>query len=438
MMWGWANAAGYEGFGLARYSRLAGDMKVWGDLTDPERTLRSQSREIDLLNVRYLLVRSPAAPRTKQQPAVVQEIPATEIYGGQKFTKGNLGLPNLAAGDRIAFQVPPTHTRLFALTSTLAWSENAGDGAVVARIRLYQREGPSLEFQLRAGAHTSEWAHDRGDIQMLLKHKRATVATSHPVEDGPQKYEGHDYMAAFELPAAAEIVGGEIRVVPVGEAPRLSLNVGRISLINGDAVRAIQKEWITVQSSSGPNPVEPATKEIPRWKHVADTGPVAIFENIRALPRAWLASSEKVANDQQQLETIRTAKISAETDWRPLTEVLVERSTGISFPAEPSPGRAEITRSEPNRVDVATSSPTPSLLVLADNYYPGWRAEVDGHGVAIMRVNYNQRGVALPGGIHRVTFSYQPRSVLLGILVSGMTLLLLVVWMNVRPRESKT
>ncbi|HEX8897129.1 MAG TPA: hypothetical protein VF751_00400, partial [Chthoniobacterales bacterium] len=61
MMWGWDNAAGYEGFGLARYSQLAGDMKVWGDLTDPERTLRGESRELDLLNVRYLLVRSPAA-----------------------------------------------------------------------------------------------------------------------------------------------------------------------------------------------------------------------------------------------------------------------------------------------------------------------------------------------------------------------------------------
>ena len=35
MMHGIENAAGYDGFGLARYSRLAGDMKVWGELTDP-------------------------------------------------------------------------------------------------------------------------------------------------------------------------------------------------------------------------------------------------------------------------------------------------------------------------------------------------------------------------------------------------------------------
>jgi hypothetical protein len=437
MMWGWTNAAGYEGFGLARYSRLAGDMKVWGDLTDPERTLRSESCELDLLNVRYLLVRSTAAPRTKQPTVAIPEIPATEIYGGQKFTKGNLGLPNLAAGSRIAFQVPPTETRRFAVTSTLAWSETAADGAVVARIRLYPREGKSFEFELRAGEHSSEWAHDRGDTNARIKHKRAPVATSYIVEDAQPKFEGHDYVAAFELPAAAVIVGGEITLVPVAEAPRLSLNVGRMSLSNGDTARAIQKEWITVESAPSRNSAETVANQRPRWKHVADAGPVAIFENIRVLPRAWLANSERVANDQQQLEIIRSGKISADTEWRPLSEVLVGKSTGVSFPAETSAGRAEITRQEPNRVDVTTGAPSASILVLADNYYPGWRAKVDGGPATIVRVNYNQRGVALSAGNHRVTFSYRPTSVLTGLLVSGLALVLLLVWMNIRPRASQ-
>ncbi|HLM57618.1 MAG TPA: YfhO family protein [Pyrinomonadaceae bacterium] len=55
MLYGIHNAAGYDGFGLARYSRLAGEMKVWGELTDPDRTLRGEGREVDILNVRYLL-----------------------------------------------------------------------------------------------------------------------------------------------------------------------------------------------------------------------------------------------------------------------------------------------------------------------------------------------------------------------------------------------
>jgi hypothetical protein len=435
MMWGWENAAGYEGFGLARFSRLAGDMKVWGDLTDPERTLRGESRELDLLNVRYLLVRSPAAPSGKTAAAPTAEIPATESYGGQKFTKGDLGLPALGAGERLSFAVSPTKTQRFAMTTALAWSEDAADGAVVARIQLRTSDGKNFEFEVRAGEHTSEWAFDRGDINLRIKHRRAPIATSYPVSDPQPVFEGHDYVCAFELPAAAVIVGGEITVAAVPDAPRLSLTVGRISLSSDDRAIAIRKDQIApVRSRKSPTTASTA----PRWKHVADVGSVAIFENERVLPRAWLARGEVVAEDQQQLQIIRTGNISADKKWDPLAEALVERPTGLSFAKEKSPpGTAEIARREANRVEIGTESATPALLVLADNYYPGWRAKVDGRSCPIVRVNYNQRGVALTAGRHRVVFSYQPRSVLEGLLVTGISLVLLLWWMNRQPHGSE-
>jgi hypothetical protein len=57
MPFGIENAAGYDGFGLSRYSTFAGDMKVWGELPDPDRVLLGSGREMDILNVRYLLAR---------------------------------------------------------------------------------------------------------------------------------------------------------------------------------------------------------------------------------------------------------------------------------------------------------------------------------------------------------------------------------------------
>ena len=432
MMWDWENAAGYEGFGLARYSRLAGDMKVWGDLTDPERTLRGESREVDLLNVRYLLVRSPAAPTSKATPPPAPEIPATENFGGHKFTKGNFGLPELHAGERLSFTVRPTETQNLALTTALAFSENAPDGSVVAHVRLQANDGKSYEFELRAGEHSSEWAIDRADIAEQIKHKRAPIATSYRVTDAQPNFDGHDFVCAFDLPATVTIIGGEIAVVAVAEAPHLTLNVGRISLSSGDHAVAIQKEAIT-RARSSKSPVEKTTPS--RWKHVADIGPVAIFENTRVLPRAWLVSSERVATEPEQLQIIRSGNISRETKWDPLAEALVDRATGVAFPQEKSqPGTTEIIRREPKRVEIETKSDAPSLLVLADNFYPGWRAEVDSRPTRIVRVNYNQRGVALTAGKHRVVFSYQPRRILTGLLVSGLSLLVLLWWMNSRPR----
>ncbi len=67
MMYGIQNAAGYDTFGLERYSRLADDMKLWGDLTDPERSL-TDGREFDVLNVRYLLSKHFVGDTSRWQP----------------------------------------------------------------------------------------------------------------------------------------------------------------------------------------------------------------------------------------------------------------------------------------------------------------------------------------------------------------------------------
>jgi uncharacterized membrane protein YfhO len=126
--------------------------------------------------------------------------------------------------------------------------------------------------------------------------------------------------------------------------------------------------------------------------------------------------------------------------WNPLEQALVEQSSGVDFKeGKRSPNedrhedrRASVVRHEPNRVDVTTESAAPALLVLGENHYPGWRAFVDGKSVQVMRVNYNQRGVALTAGNHLVTFVYQPKSVLIGLVISLLTLAALVVWCKVR------
>jgi hypothetical protein len=417
-MWGWENAAGYEGFGLARYSKLAGDMKVWGDLTDPERTLRSESREIDLLNVRYLLARSGAAPAAATPPAPL----TLENYGGHTFAKENFGLPGVVAGERISFAVPPTEIDRVALTTTLAFSESVPDGTVVGRIELRGKNGQKFEFELWAGDHTSEWAHDRADIQARTKHKRAPLATSYLVADAQPSFEGHDYVSVFNLPHPAVVIGGEITLSPVADAPNLMLNVGRISLSHGASALPVRKEWLSSRLSPQPNNLPT------RWKRLADVGPVAIFENTRVLPRAWLAN-ERILTAEQQLAAIRSGKMSDGSAWNPLEEVLVERTTALPLSNEEAlRGRVHFVRLEPNRIEIATEAAGPAVLVLADNYYPGWQAHVDGRRVKTIRVNYNQRGVSLSAGKHVVMFGYQPNSVQLGIMISLVTLVSLLGW----------
>jgi hypothetical protein len=442
MMYGVENAAGYDGFGLARYSRLAGDMKVWGDLTDAERTLRSESREIDLLNVRYLLARSSAAAG----PAIeVAEFPAaTQVYGGQRFAEENLTVPNIVAGEQFSFSVPPVEADHIALLTNLAWSETVPDHEIVAHIRLHAQDGQSFDFELRAGDHTSEWAYDRPDIQSRIKHSRAPVATSYEVVDAQATYEAHTYVSSFVLPRKAVIDGGEIVVARVAGAPQLTLSLNRLTVVAGERGFPLRSEWIKKEVAASaeqpPQPEGQVAPTSPRWQRVAEVGKVAVFENTRLLPRAWLASGELVVTEDEELNIIRAGKTAGGEPWNPLEKALVETSTGIAFGKGNQPRnedrredrRAEVVRHEPNRVEVKTESPAPSLLVLSENHYPGWRAKVDGQSVEVIRVNYNQRGVALPAGNHLVTFVYQPKSVLIGLVVSLLTLAMLLLWSRMR------
>jgi hypothetical protein len=62
----------------------------------------------------------------------------------------------------------------------------------------------------------------------------------------------------------------------------------------------------------------------------------------------------------------------------------------------------------PDRLALETEAPAPAFLVIADTHFPGWRAWLDGDPVPIRRVNQLLRGVALPGGRHRLAMRYEP------------------------------
>lgn len=59
-----------------------------------------------------------------------------------------------------------------------------------------------------------------------------------------------------------------------------------------------------------------------------------------------------------------------------------------------------------------------SLFVLADNYYPGWAAYIDGKKTIIHRVNFLFRGILLPKGQHQIEFVYEPKSFFNGMALS--------------------
>jgi uncharacterized membrane protein YfhO len=84
-------------------------------------------------------------------------------------------------------------------------------------------------------------------------------------------------------------------------------------------------------------------------------------------------------------------------------------------------------------LDVVASAPT--VLVLNDAYYDGWSASVDGQPAPIVPANVAVRGVRVPAGTHRVTFTYRTPGQGLGALISLGTLGLLGLAVLVEHRK---
>lgn len=424
MMYGIENAAGYDGFGLSRYSRMAGDMKVWGELTDAEGTLRGNSRALDLLNVRYLLARSQSSGHAKQSVFP----PATATYGGQHFDSNDLGLQQIKSGRRLSFSVPPTEIDHIALLTNLSWSNDVPDHTPVAQIELFAQDGKTFSFDLRAGDDTSEWAYDRSDIRSQIKHKRAPVGTSYMVDDAREKYEAHTYVSSFVLPARTVITSGAITVATIKNAPDLSLSIARVTLADGENAAPLRRDWITEQAPDQSADLAPDSSASQRWTKIAEVKDTVIYENARVLPRVWLASEVKVLTDSETLNVIRTGNFSDGKAWDPHKVALADGPFDFTS-ATPDPNAsAEMTQAEPNQVSVKTKSAQASILVLSANHYPGWRAYVDGKFVTNLRLDYNLRGVVLPAGEHTVEFVYRPKSILIGAVISLLTLIGLLIW----------
>lgn len=79
---------------------------------------------------------------------------------------------------------------------------------------------------------------------------------------------------------------------------------------------------------------------------------------------------------------------------------------------------ASITASRANAVQVAVQAPQGGWLLLADTWYPGWQARVDGVRAPVQPAYGVFRAVQLPAGAQQVEFVYRPLSFWAGALLS--------------------
>jgi hypothetical protein len=72
----------------------------------------------------------------------------------------------------------------------------------------------------------------------------------------------------------------------------------------------------------------------------------------------------------------------------------------------------------PNVVTMEVEAPNGGWLVLADTWYPGWSAEIDGQPTESYPANGVMRAIWIPAGQHTATYRYRPLSAPVGLALS--------------------
>ena len=137
-----------------------------------------------------------------------------------------------------------------------------------------------------------------------------------------------------------------------------------------------------------------------------------LLGNKKSLPRVYLVNNlEVISNQNLILERL------FDTSFDPKTTVILEEPTSSPL-NNASKGKAQILRYEENSVEVKAQSDYNSVLVLSDNYFPGWKVYIDEKETKIYRANYTFRAIEVPEGKHLVKFSYEPGSFKTGTILS--------------------
>ncbi len=159
-----------------------------------------------------------------------------------------------------------------------------------------------------------------------------------------------------------------------------------------------------------------------RFRLVFSDATVRVFENRTVLPRAFLVPAsgvEVLSSEKTQLARLLSA------DFDPARSVILPEAVSIPFRGEADPvlppGVSEIVPGI-NDVRMTAGVAEPSILVLSQTHYPGWRVEVDGSPAALLRADYGFDGVALSPGRHRVRFALVPNSLRIGALMTAAAL----------------
>ncbi len=311
--------------------------------------------------------------------------------------------------DSVKFNLPtPLRAMTVDIVSRLACAPPVPEGEEVVRVLITDSAGIVRTKNMLAGRDTAEWAYDCRSVTPQMKHRRAQVFSSFPAKMMDEPCEGHFYLATIPLDGLKDVSGIELQWV--GRSG--SITIEKLSLIDGPS-----------KSSA---PVTSLKQDDSRWRFVEENAEARVYENLQAMPRAWLVSEVIDLKPEEILKAIKTSRLPDGRTYDPSRMAFVEESSPVMAEPLDASASARVTQLSSTAMEVETAASSPGFLVTSDADYPGWQATLDGAPIRIFRANYALRGVRVPAGRHVIRFAFRPKSFYYGAALSAFSLLVLL------------
>jgi hypothetical protein len=170
---------------------------------------------------------------------------------------------------------------------------------------------------------------------------------------------------------------------------------------------------------------------------------LSIYENPTVLPRAYLVGEYET--QAEAVAALTRLRSGPQQGFDPHRRVMLSEAPARAafgppeFTPQPdSMAKAQIKNYEYHRITIETTSQSPQILVLSDNYYPepaGWQAYLNDAPVKTYRANYCFRAVCVPAGTHQVEFRFHSRAFALGLWTSLAALVVGIALLFVERRK---
>jgi hypothetical protein len=223
--------------------------------------------------------------------------------------------------------------------------------------------------------------------------------------------------------------------------PRNVGQVHRLETVHGYSASRLQRfhDFVSADYSAGSRIADllnvrfVVSSEALSLTRVFEWQGVKVYENADLLPRVWRVQGVTPSRGfEETLSLLRgetfdpRESVIIEPDFLdPVAATGRQAEAGARRMAEP-----EFTRTGPNSFTVSSPAAGPGWVVISQNWFPGWRATVNGTERPVIRVDGALMAVEIAGP-SRIDFAYRPRwwawSLALA-LAAALSLVIAAVW----------